>query len=299
MIKYFCKYCNYNTDIKCNYFKHLDTMKHFKNKKNNIQKNGSMDQKNGSMDQKNGSNVYLCKYCNKIFATSSHLNRHIQSCKIKKKIDIIQLRTQLQQKEDINNKQHQELQKKNNIIKEQQHELNEKKNTIEKLKIKVQLLSEIKDMCKKGKKSVMNIIINNYNNAPDFTAQPIYDMSDSDLRHYIDMGVPNGITEMMKDYYTENIPNDQRSLWCLDQARIKYLIRKDNDWKIDIMGKIIKKTILGPLQDKISDMIDNNKNELSSSEMLNYLENAYNLINKSKTNQILKSASGYFLLEEN
>ena len=56
----------------------------------------------------------------------------------------------------------------------------------------------MKDMCKKSKKSVMNIIINNFNNAPDFTAQPINDMTNKELKRYIDMGIPNGIVEMLK-----------------------------------------------------------------------------------------------------
>ena len=75
----------------------------------------------------------------------------------------------------------------------------------------------------------MNVIINNYNNAPDFTAQPIHDMSVEDIKYYINMGVPNGIVRMLQDYYIDNIPNEKRSLWCLDASRIKYLVRKEKN----------------------------------------------------------------------
>jgi len=152
-------------------------------------------------------------------------------------------------------------------------------------------------MYKKNKKSVMNIIINNYTNAPDLTAQPIYDMSNDDLKRYIDMGIPNGIVKMLQDYYIENIPNEKRSLWCLDASRIKYLVRKDNNWKIDIMGKIIKKIMVKPLQSKILDMMNTNNEMLSTDDKMNYLTNMNDLIDTNKSNQILKNVSNYFMLK--
>ena len=95
---------------------------------------------------------------------------------------------------------------------------------IDELTIKNELLVEIKDICKKSNKSVMNVIINNYNEAPNLRAPPIDDMSANEFRRYINKGVPKGLVELIKDFYVTYIPKEERSLWCVDQSRLKYLI---------------------------------------------------------------------------
>lgn len=74
---YECKYCEYKTNIKCNYDKHLITDKHIKNKEN--------------------SKKYICKYCNKKYTHQSGLYRHQSKCK----------------EEFISNQEHQKLKQKN------------------------------------------------------------------------------------------------------------------------------------------------------------------------------------------
>ena len=54
--KYYCKLCNYKTNKKQNYEKHLSSDKH------------------------NTKNVYTCKKCNKFFNHSSSLSRHLKTC---------------------------------------------------------------------------------------------------------------------------------------------------------------------------------------------------------------------------
>ena len=121
--------------------------------------------------------------------------------------------------------------------------LQEKDQQIEKLEFKIEVLNEIKNITKKSHKSAMNIIVNNYNNAPNLESLPAEHMTDAQFKSYIQLGIPDGVIKMVKDYYVDNIPKEQRSLWCLDQARLKYLIRYDNDWKVDMMGKILKKKL--------------------------------------------------------
>ena len=299
-----CKCCNYKTNSKYNYNRHLDTFKHHKNQKirTNVLKTRTNVLKTGTNVLKTGTNVlnsdinflqklqnnlnckYQCKLCNYICNYNKDYNKH---CKTKNHKNMVLLKKKfekerqlfkmkmnllLQQKEDKLHQQENELEEKDIIIKCLNQELLIKTKDIKNLESKVDLLSEIKDLCKKNKKSVMKIIINNYNNAPDFTAQPIHDMSNEDFKRYIDMGIPNGIVEMLKDYYIENIPNEKRSLWCIDGARIKYLIRKDNNWKVDLMGKFIKKIMVKPLQSKILDMLNTN---ILSTERYNGLFSKY------------------------
>ena len=98
-------------------------------------------------------------------------------------------------------------------------------------------------------------------------------------------------------HYIENIPNEKRSVWCLDASRVKYLVRKNNNWKIDLMGKIIKNTMIKPLQTKILDMINTSNESLSTNDTIDYLTNMNNLMDTNKSNQILKNASNYLMLE--
>ena len=344
-MKHNCVYCKYKTNHRGTFNRHLETMKHSKNKKNylliqkykngtNVLKSGTNVLKSGTNVLKSGTNVLkseknstnnskkainqgfecnLCNYCciyNKDYIkhcrTKNHKNMTRLSNVYEKKLNFLKKKTNIQLQ-----KNQKALNDCKNKIDEQTNNLHLYKKEITNLKIenkellykneslesKISLLSEMKDMCKKGKKSVMNIIINNYNNAPDFTSQPINDMSNDDLKHYIDMGIPTGIVKMLKDHYMENIPNEKRSIWCLDASRVKYLVRHNNNWIVDLMGKIIKNTVIKPLQTKISNMLNTPNESLSTHTTLEYLTNINDLMDKNKNNQILKNASNYFMLK--
>ncbi len=60
-----CEACKYNTDIKCNYQKHLKTINH--NNKIKLENN--------------------CEFCFKSFNNKWNTKRHMQTCKIKKNLD--------------------------------------------------------------------------------------------------------------------------------------------------------------------------------------------------------------------
>ena len=68
-INYVCKYCNYNTCKKTNYYKHLDTIKH-KNNENNAENNANVAK----------SSNYMCKICLKHFNDRAGLWRHTKKC---------------------------------------------------------------------------------------------------------------------------------------------------------------------------------------------------------------------------
>ena len=75
MKKYYCECCNYETDIKCNYTKHLLTKKHIlissKMKYNQKLHSNSLE------NEKDDGHILQCKYCSKEFKHASSLSRHI------------------------------------------------------------------------------------------------------------------------------------------------------------------------------------------------------------------------------
>ena len=81
-MKFYCKYCDYHTERKYNYEKHLESYKHHKNKKETLC-GGSQTPCRGSLTLCEGSISYKCQYCNKVLSKNSHYHRHLSVCKEK------------------------------------------------------------------------------------------------------------------------------------------------------------------------------------------------------------------------
>lgn len=75
MKKYYCECCNYETDIKCNYTKHLLTKKHILI--SSKMKHNQNKQSNSMVIEKDDGHILQCKYCSKEFKHASSLSRHI------------------------------------------------------------------------------------------------------------------------------------------------------------------------------------------------------------------------------
>ena len=142
----------------------------------------------------------------------------------------------------------------------------------------------------------MNIIINNYNDAPNLQAPPIEDMTREKFRKYINKGVPKGLVELIKDYYVKDIPNEERSLWCVDQSRLKYLIREEDKWKVDLMGQTFRKTLIPPIRKRIMDMTYEYEDEYY--EFMRLADSVMKMDKNRYQNKVMKEISNMFLLDE-
>ena len=101
MVKYKCELCNFLTNQKNDYNRHLNTKKHKKNEDNK----GLVEEKKLKNPHKTSENLTnlsflphktsenltnfpICQYCQKSFKRKDNLKRHLKKyCKEKKKID--------------------------------------------------------------------------------------------------------------------------------------------------------------------------------------------------------------------
>jgi len=83
MESFFCNCCDYNTDVKGNYKRHLISLKHYRNKltyDNNLIKT-QKDPKKTHQDPKRP-DENICMYCGDTFSTFAHKRRHeLHRCK--------------------------------------------------------------------------------------------------------------------------------------------------------------------------------------------------------------------------
>ena len=296
-MKFYCKYCKYQSNIRCNYDKHLVTYKHHKNKKKNVEKrkNGVEKRKNGVEKRKNLENLeiigkYQCNCCHFSSFNKTDYERHLNS---KRHKDIYQCVKKYIEKDK---KLQENFEKMKEILCEKEIIINNLQHQVNELTMKNELLIEMKDICKKSNKSALQIIINNYNNAPNFEAPPIHDMSIKEFRKYINKGVPKGLVELIRDIYVTDIPNEERSLWCIDQSRLKYLIREEGKWKVDLMGQTFRNMLIPPIRKRIIDMTQGPKQEYY--EFVKLAESVMKIDNNKYQNKVMKEISNMFLLED-
>lgn len=228
-MKYLCESCNYETDNKSNYNKHLVSASHYvvSSPTNNIDRN-----------------KLICPNCNKTFAHESSYSRHI-------KYRCVKIRINLLEKElDDKNK---EIEKKNKEIEKKENEYLKKQNKI------------LIDLIKSGKigttynLSVKNYVQKNYSDAPaleglenyaqitfedeDFIGTLVYNYNNGILHKYIG--------NFLIKHYTKENPSEQ-SIWNSDTSRLTYIIKEllsDNKtcWNHDYKGVKTKTRIICPL----------------------------------------------------
>jgi hypothetical protein len=99
MESFICNFCDYRTDVKGNYNRHLKSFKHYKNKLNygNNFKKTQKDPKKTHKDPKRPEQS--CMYCNDKFTTFAHKRRHeLHRCKNN---EAIKHRKLVEQKKEI------------------------------------------------------------------------------------------------------------------------------------------------------------------------------------------------------
>lgn len=270
-MKYICNYCNYETDRKSNYDKHIASITH--------------------MDNINIIEDNYCDMCGNKYLSRKSLLHHQKTCvkqkeiinnvvdKVKNELNntIIQLKTELinkdtaileKEKELIKLSEHnnclmQLIDEKDKIIvvKDKMIESQQKENEFNK-KMLASTTSFITP-----KRTTINYIMINFTTAPKLQIKPIRELMEKSDEEVIQDMIYFQRHKKLSRYFSNAIikeyrkqdPKDQ-ALWNTDSSRSNYVLREDeNDilvWKYDKKGVAVKERIIKPIIVYINELFD-------------------------------------------
>ena len=140
------------------------------------------------------------------------------------------------------------------------------------------------------KNTPTSYIINNYSNAPDIEEPNL----EENFERYSNLKGDIGFAELIKKLYCEDIEPENRSIWCIDPSRNKYLLRDEGIWITDLEGKLFcdktTRKLAGQFLQHINEQLTLNANNCQDIINLNYF-----VIYLHETNKIPNKAKKYLL----
>ena len=306
MIKKFnCLQCNYQTDLPSNFKRHTQTTRH----QNNL-KNYSKNSENPPLssyihhDETQTENTLLnskiikCDHCETIYSTQYNLNRHLTKC-TKKTIE--EKNKKIQELIDEHFNYRLEIEEKNKKIQKLNAEILNYKLDIDELKtdnkkITNTALKIAENQSANSKKQITNTqyIINNYKDAPNLEF-PLVNWSNETMDYYVNLGPVKGLSKIITDHWVDNIPPESRSIWNIDYARNKFIIRKDDSWIVDINGATFQEITIAKIYEHFMDYMKNS--ERKASEMVDLMSFMCDIRNKDMGLKALKDAGKYLIYD--
>ena len=232
MIKYYCECCQYSTNRKQNYDRHLHSNRHLKMYPNvskmypNVSKmypNVSKCIQNEQSDEKIIERKrFICKYCNKSFKYSQGLSKHIKyTCKKNDDEDLKELVRLLNEQNKQQNEKINTLQKKINKLSN-------------KLKITSNNVIHSTNNNNYGIINNNNIVLNNYNDT-DFSH-----LTDTDyvsIIKQINYGIPKMIEKI---HFNPNKPENM-NVYISNMKNKFIMMYKDGSWQLQDRNKEVDK----------------------------------------------------------
>lgn len=304
MKKYLCNSCNFESDNKTDYNRHVKTNKHKEKVKENTDVFLSSSKVSQGFVEKTQkySNKYVCNICEKSYTHKSSLSNHSKICKSKETIIQEYVNNQKIQEEKIKH-----LEDKIKILTEDRTSYkNIAESTVETAKVSANALS---------------YAIKNYKNAPAIQTfnnfklllgnETHYSIAEIVIHYHIKKELPQYIGNVLiKEYKKEN-PNDQ-SLYNTDTTRALYIIKEiideESEWLTDKgavkTSKYTIKPILDYLKIHLVKYFDDTKLEMASdtsNKLFNNMIIAQEIINNINTGvlnkDIIKYVSSYFHID--
>lgn len=261
-MNYNCEHCNYTTDRKSNYDRHIKSSKH--NNRNdsivlddttNIKINNDHSQISNDIKK-----IYVCEYCKSEFKQSGHLNRHTKICYKRER-----LQEQLNAKNKENELLKQLLATAGNVAQTSTSSLN---YLIKNFKNAPTLtkLSNYAILYEKNEDEDKDEDTNEDKNENNFIEDSPQDKSQDKLYFIRDLLFYHRTNDLykylgnfiIKNYKKDN-PDDQ-SIWNSDTSRLTYIIRdiinNKQAWFTDKKGVRTNNYIIEPLLSYIKDIMN-------------------------------------------
>lgn len=333
MVNHGCKLCNYSTEKKCNYNRHMESSKHFRRAKQfeELQKKRAKTPvKPPKIDQK-----FDCRYCGTVFKYLKGLNRHINKCS---------RRMELLIKYEELTKDYQKMKETITELKKSKEELAEDKKLItdkyetliEKYEIKRDELEEtlIENAKTKTNPNMFSFIEDNFLetkyldeirecDVPKLKAfnsvleqeQGEMEMCNILQHHSMHKTLKDYIGDILKKIYHRKDKSRQK-FFVTDCSRLSYVIRDivDNElsWRRDNGGVILSKRIILPILSYIRELLSEHMSDylgyvldefpddkLESVNRIQRLTHIITAIDDGKLSKnILKYLSHYFQLDK-
>jgi len=313
-MKFVCELCNYSTDVKFAYQKHIKSIRHTKKvEEQQVASRSHLGQISETSPNKDNN----CPYCDKYYSTAGNLARHKKIC------------TEKQVLENIHEQKISELQKELQHLKEMNELLKGENTTVKNDNSYLKTLINNAGAVIKTSVSALAYVTKNYTDAPklqkleDYTYLEYNDNNDEfDL---VAIVISQYQTKLLCQYlgdiiinaYKRDDPSEQ-SIWNSDSVRLTYLIRdiinKKTDWTVDKKGVKTTKYIIDPLLEYIKDLlnkyIDENglehhyresymKFKKRTDDMNAVAEIIRDIANNILSDQILKYIAPHFYLTKN
>ena len=259
---YICESCNYVTNVKCNYLKHIKSKKH---KKENEKKE------------------FVCDKCEKIYKTRSGLWKHMSKCN-----------------ENIQENKNVHREKKDNDTKElleiftdyMKNNQEIQKELIENNKIIHKIIPNIGNNNNNNNNNniSINVFLNEHcKDAINFT-EFIKNISISiqDIVKTHKLGYTEGLSNiLMKNL--QNMETTKRPIHCTDNKRLKFFVKDEDKWEKD-NGEKIEKAINVVSHKQIKEMQNlKNENNNDFNKEDNYINIVSTLIGPTTDEEINKN----------
>jgi hypothetical protein len=268
---FYCSLCDFKSDIKSNYNKHLKSNKHKK----------LIDMIEPPLNDLK----YNCKYCDKNFTRNYNLNRHEPVCSnrniiikdLENKIETLKHETKIKL-----------LKQENSLLKRFiQNNKNDKQNITYNISIKnyiQQNFPEAPVLASLDDYSQLMYDDQTKTFDDDFISTLVYNCNNNYLHKYLG--------DFIIKYYKKDNPL-QQSMWSSDTSRLTYIIKElvannGSIWNHDYKGIKIKQYIINPLLKYIKEFIDTywisnlDKFKTLKIDELNKLQQNYQTIYKIK-----------------
>ena len=313
MNTFYCSICKYETTHKGAFKRHCNTNRHHEKEKNHItnsqnhitnSQNHITNSQNHIMNSQNHitkcdnseCNYYKCDYCNVFFKRIDNYTKHLTKC-CKRLLSKIQEKDKIiKDNENTINQLKEEYQEDINTL---QDELNNSLKEIQELKLKVKdteinylkksnMINSNNNSNNTSNNNITQFIINNYPNAPNIEVPDKIENMDN----YIYRDTDIGVSKLINNLYCKDKKPEERSIWCVDLSRNKYLMRMDNLWQVDLNGVKFCSNILCPLGNKYVSYMNKkqeSENKMSQLDLIDCLNIILKLKDLNKINKPIRS----------